>query len=148
MESHSKTKEALDTITSNHNKIKDEDNIILPIENKKEEKSINSNQNKMKSENNTVFSNITKLKSEENIKANPNNIVNEDAKKYFVVDLKEENPKIFNKWTNIRYYNLELIFDSFYPLTSLAIAKNTSKEERIARKIKDKSFTYGEIVFK
>ena len=34
MESHSKTKEALDTITSNQNKIKDEDNIILPIENK------------------------------------------------------------------------------------------------------------------
>ena len=78
-----------------------------------------------------------------------NNIINDDeARKYFMINLKEENPKILDKWTNIRYYNLELIFNSFYPLTSLAIAKNTSKEERIARKIKDNSFTYGEIVFK
>ena len=61
--------------------------------------------------------------------------------------MNEENPILLDKLANIRYYNLEIIFDSFYPLTSLAIAKNTSKEERIARKIKDKSFTYGEIVF-
>ena len=82
------------------------------------------------------------------INSNPNNVINEEAMKYFTLNLKEENPIILDKWTNIRYYNLELIFDTFYPLTSLAIAKNTSKEERIARKIKDKSFTYGEIVFK
>ena len=88
-------------------------------------------------------------KNEENtIIENKNNVINEEAKKYFVINLKEDNPIILDKWTNIRYYNLELIFDTFYPLTSLAIAKNTSKEERIARKIKDKSFTYGEIVFK
>ena len=82
---------------------------------------------------------------------NPNNTdneINEEAIKYFTIDLKEENPIILDKWTNIRYYNLQLIFDSFYPLTSLAIAKNTSKEERIAKKIKDTSFTYGEIVYK
>ena len=79
---------------------------------------------------------------------NPNNEINEEAIKYFTSDLKEENPVILDKWTNIRYYNLQLIFDSFYPLTSLAIAKNTSKEERIAKKIKDTSFTYGEIVYK
>ena len=82
---------------------------------------------------------------------NPNsnsNVINEEAMKYFTIDLKEENPIILDKWTNIRYYNLQLIFDSFYPLTSLAIAKNTSKEERIAKKIKDTSFTYGEIVIK
>ena len=77
---------------------------------------------------------------------NSNNVINEEAMKYFTNDLKEENPIILDKWTNIRYYNLQLIFDSFYPLTSLNIAKNTSKEERIAKKIKDTSFTYGEIV--
>ena len=77
---------------------------------------------------------------------NSNNVINEEAMKYFTIDLKEENPIILDKWTNIRYYNLQLIFDSFYPLTSLNIAKNTSKEERIAKKIKDTSFTYGEIV--
>ena len=75
------------------------------------------------------------------------NIINEEAKKYFTIDVKEENPIILDKWTNIRYYNLELIFNSFYPLTSLGIAKNASKEERIAKKIKDNSFTYGEIVY-
>ena len=79
---------------------------------------------------------------------NSNNVINEEAMKYFTIDIKEENPIILDKWTNIRYYNLQLIFDSFYPLTSLAIAKNTSKEERIAKKIKDTSFTYGEIVYK
>ena len=82
------------------------------------------------------------------INSNPNKVINDEAMKYFTLNLKEENPIILDKWTNIRYYNLELIFDSFYPLTSLAIAKNTSKEERIAKKIKDNSFTYGEIVFK
>ena len=87
------------------------------------------------------------------ITSNPNpnsnsNVINEEAMKYFTIDIKEENPIILDKWTNIRYYNLQLIFDSFYPLTSLNIAKNTSKEERIAKKIKDTSFTYGEIVYK
>ena len=102
---------------------------------------ISSSQNDNKNEKNE--------KNEENtIIENKNNVINEEAKKYFVLNLKEDNPIILDKWTNIRYYNLELIFGSFYPLTSLAIAKNTSKEERIARKIKDKSFTYGEIVFK
>ena len=98
----------------------------------------------------TSSQNNNKKEEEKNtINPNQNNIINDDeAKKYFTINLKEENPKILDKWTNIRYYNLELIFNSFYPLTSLAIAKNTSKEERIARKIKDNSFTYGEIVFK
>jgi hypothetical protein len=99
----------------------------------------------------TITSNQNNNKKEDENTINPsqNNIINDDeAKKYFTINLKEENPKILDKWTNIRYYNLELIFNSFYPLTSLAIAKNTSKEERIARKIKDNSFTYGEIVFK
>jgi len=97
----------------------------------------------------TSSQNNNKKEEENTINPNQNNIINDDeAKKYFTINLKEENPKILDKWTNIRYYNLELIFNSFYPLTSLAIAKNTSKEERIARKIKDNSFTYGEIVFK
>ena len=106
-------------------------------------KTLTSNQN-----NNNI--NNKKEEEEENtFISKQNDIINDDeAKKYFTINLKEENPKILDKWTNIRYYNLELIFNSFYPLTSLAIAKNTSKEERIARKIKDNSFTYGEIVFK
>ena len=82
------------------------------------------------------------------ILSNQNNVVNEDAKKYFIKNIKDENPIILDKYTNIRYYNLEIIFESFYPLTSLAIAKNTSREERISKKIKDNSFTYGEIVYK
>jgi hypothetical protein len=105
-------------------------------------KTLTSNQN---------YNNINNKKEEEEntFISKQNDIINDDeAKKYFTINLKEENPKILDKWTNIRYYNLELIFNSFYPLTSLAIAKNTSKEERIARKIKDNSFTYGEIVFK
>ena len=50
--------------------------------------------------------------------------------------------------TNIRYYNLENIFNSFYPADSLPIAKNIAREERLNKKIKDQSFTYGEIVNK
>ena len=50
--------------------------------------------------------------------------------------------------TNIRYYNLENIFNTFYPIDSLPIAKEVSKEERRYKKIKDPSFTYGEIVYK
>ena len=75
-----------------------------------------------------------------------NEIPNE-IKKYFTQNLKEENPIILDKAINFRYYNLELIFNNFYPLTSLAIAKNTSKEERLSKKLKDTSYTYGEIVY-
>ena len=188
------TKEILDTITSYQNKLKSEDNIIIPNKNQiNEQKNITSNQNtiikneiktvfsnqnmiknegniafsniskinnqqntvfsnlnNIKNQDNTVFSNLNKIKTENSavINENPNKTINEDANKYFTKDLNEENPILLDKLANIRYYNLEIIFDSFYPLTSLAIAKNTSKEERIARKIKDKSFTYGEIVFK
>ena len=104
-------------------------------------KTLTSNQN-----NNNI--NNKKEEEENTIISKQNDIINDDeAKKYFTINLKEENPKILDKWTNIRYYNLELIFNSFYPLTSLGIAKNASKEERIAKKIKDNSFTYGEIVY-
>lgn len=73
--------------------------------------------------------------------------VNEEAKRYFdnrVDD--EENPIQLGITTNIRYYNLENVFNSFYPVDSLPIAKNISREERINKKLKDPSFTYGEIV--
>jgi hypothetical protein len=73
--------------------------------------------------------------------------INEEAKTYFdnrVDD--EENPIQLGITTNIRYYNLENVFNSFYPVDSLPIAKNISREERINKKIKDPSFTYGEIV--
>ena len=75
--------------------------------------------------------------------------INEEAKTYFEnrVD-DEENPIQLGITTNIRYYNLENVFNSFYPIDSLPIAKNISREERINKKIKDPSFTYGEIVNK
>ena len=74
--------------------------------------------------------------------------INEEAKTYFNSrDDGEENPIILGVNTNIRYYNLEYVFNTFYPADSLLIAKDISKDERIFKKIKDSSFTYGEIVF-
>ena len=60
----------------------------------------------------------------------------------------EENIIEIDTTKNIRYYNLEYIFRSFYPVDSLQIAKDVSTEERQMKKIKDTSFTYGEIVNK
>lgn len=73
--------------------------------------------------------------------------INEEAKNYFKSQLEEEdNPIELEITTNIRYYNLEIVFNSFYPVDSLPIAKDISKEERVFKKIKDPSFTYGEVV--
>ena len=75
--------------------------------------------------------------------------INEEAKTYFQTKAEEEESPIeLEVTTNIRYYNLELVFNSFYPIDSLPIAKDISKEERVFKKIKDQSFTYGEIVNK
>ena len=45
-----------------------------------------------------------------------------------------------------KFFNLQVIFNSFYPENSLSIAKDKSKEEREKKGIKDNSFVYGEIV--
>ena len=74
--------------------------------------------------------------------------IDESAKTYFnsrVPD--EENPVLLGVSTNIRYYNLEILFDTFYPIDSISRAKDTSKKERLIKKLKDPSFTYGEIVY-
>jgi len=73
--------------------------------------------------------------------------IDEVAKTYFNSRVpEEENPIRLEISTNIRYYNLELVFDSFYPIDSISRAKDTSKKERSLKQLKDPSFTYGEIV--
>ena len=58
----------------------------------------------------------------------------------------EENPIIIDEETSTKYYNLEVLFNSFFPNDSLSIAKEKSKEERDSKRINDPSFTYGEVV--
>jgi hypothetical protein len=58
----------------------------------------------------------------------------------------EDMPIKIEKETNIKYYNLEQIFNTFYSENSLSIAKDKSREERENKKINDNSFVYGEIV--
>ena len=61
---------------------------------------------------------------------------------------KEENPIIVEPESAIRYYNLEKIFNTFFPERSLSIAKEKSTAERDSKHINDSSFTYGEVVIK
>ncbi len=61
---------------------------------------------------------------------------------------KEENPIIVEPESAIRYYNLEKVFNSFFPERSLSIAKEKSTAERDSKHINDSSFTYGEVVIK
>ena len=58
----------------------------------------------------------------------------------------EETPVIIDQDTSIKYYQLEQLFNSFFPNDSLSIAKEKSKEERDSKRINDSSFTYGEVV--
>ena len=58
----------------------------------------------------------------------------------------EETPIIIDEETSTKYYNLEVLFNSFFPNDSLSIAKEKSKEERDSKRINDSSFTYGEVV--
>ena len=58
----------------------------------------------------------------------------------------EESPIIIDPETSIKYYNLEKIFNSYFPEDSLSIAKDKSIKERDSKHINDCSFTYGEIV--
>ena len=61
---------------------------------------------------------------------------------------KEENPIIVEPESAIRYYNLEKVFNTFFPERSLSIAKEKSTAERDSKPINDSSFTYGEVVIK
>ena len=61
---------------------------------------------------------------------------------------KEENPIIVEPESAIRYYNLEKVFNTFFPERSLSIAKEKSTAERDSKHINASSFTYGEVVIK
>lgn len=58
----------------------------------------------------------------------------------------EEEPFEPEVQTSIRYYNLEQIFNTFFPDDSLYIGKTKSKKERESKKIEDSNYTYGEVV--
>ena len=82
---------------------------------------------------------------------NPLSIISKDelieAETYFNPQTSEEDMPIkIEKETNIKYYNLEQIFNTFYSENSLSIAKDKSREERENKGITDNSFVYGEIV--
>ena len=72
---------------------------------------------------------------------------NQEAANYFLPrSEEEESPIIVEQEAAIKYFQLEQIFNSFFPNDSLSIAKERSKEERDTKRINDSSFTYGEIV--
>ena len=69
------------------------------------------------------------------------------AENYFLPrNNEEEIPFPIEIQINVKYYNLEQIFNCFYPENSLSIAKDKSREEREKKGITDKSFIYGEVV--
>ena len=76
----------------------------------------------------------------------------QEGENYFVnqskEENKEENPIIVEPESAIRYYNLEKVFNTFFPERSLSIAKEKSTAERDSKHINDSSFTYGEVVIK
>ena len=73
---------------------------------------------------------------------------NDDGSNYFASQSKDEDyPISINAETSKRYFQLEKLFNSFFPSDYLSLAKEKSKEERDSKNINDSSFTYGEIVF-
>ena len=72
---------------------------------------------------------------------------NEDGSNYFLGKNDEEDyPLKINEATSKKYFQLEKIFNQFFPNNSLSKAKDKSKEERDQKQIIDPSFVYGEIV--
>jgi len=72
---------------------------------------------------------------------------NQEGANYFLPrSEEEESPIMIEQEASIKYYQLEQIFNSFFPNDSLSIAKERSKEERDTKRINDSSYTYGEIV--
>lgn len=58
----------------------------------------------------------------------------------------ESMPILLDEATNIKYSNIEKIFDLYYHADSLLRAKASSLEERNSKELRDNSFVYGEIV--
>ena len=72
---------------------------------------------------------------------------NEDGSNYFLGKNDEEDyPLKIDEATSKKYFQLEKIFNQFFPINSLSIAKDKSKEERDQKQIIDPSFACGEIV--
>ena len=61
---------------------------------------------------------------------------------FYPIMIEEEMPIVLSSKLNKKYYNLELIYNSFYPKNSISIAKEKSKEERDNKAINDDSFVY------
>ena len=75
-------------------------------------------------------------------------MTSEEDSTYFASKSKDEDcPISINQETAKRYFQLEKLFNSFFPIDYLSLAKEKSKEERDSKNINDSSYTYGEIVF-
>ena len=76
-------------------------------------------------------------------------MISYDGSLYFASQSKDEDYPIYlEPQISKRYFQLETIFNSFFPSEYFSLAKEKSKEERDNKNINDSSFTYGEIVFK
>jgi hypothetical protein len=60
----------------------------------------------------------------------------------------EDMPIEIDAETNNHYLALNNIFNELFPIHSLSLAKQTSKEERDLKHINDPSFVYGEVTFR
>ena len=60
----------------------------------------------------------------------------------------EDMPIEIDAETNNHYLALNNIFNELFPIHSLSLAKQTSKEERDQKHINDPSFVYGEVTFR
>ena len=76
-------------------------------------------------------------------------MISYDGSLYFASQSKDEDYPIYlEPQISKRYFQLETIFNSFFPSEYFSLSKEKSKEERDNKNINDSSFTYGEIVFK
>ena len=115
-------------------------NSNLKSNSKSKSKSISFNTNSINSSSSTI------IKSSSGYSNISPQIIKE-AENYFLPrNNEEEIPFPIEIQINVKYYNLEQIFNCFYPENSLSIAKDKSKEEREKKGITDKSFIYGEVV--
>ena len=71
----------------------------------------------------------------------------EEIINYFSPKSKEETMLIkLSEYENIKYYNIEKIFNLYYHLDSLLVAKISSMNQRNTNDLKDSCYVYGEVV--
>ena len=115
-------------------------NSNLKSNSKSKSKSISFNTNSINSSSSTI------IKSSSGYSNISPQIIKE-AENYFLPrNNEEEIPFPIEIQINVKYYNLEQIFNCFYPENSLSIAKDKSREEKEKKGITDKSFIYCEVV--